>query len=231
MNRTAIAAVLACLASSAAAVQTRENRPVSGFHALSMATVADVELIQDGTESLSLEGDAEVLAKIETVVRDGTLELRDKRDTQPRNHRRVHAVVHARDMDAVAISGAGKLHAASLKTDALKLSISGSGDVDIARVAAKRASLAISGSGNMELAGGVDELKARISGSGSIDAPKLEARRAEVDIAGAGSATVWARDQLATAISGVGNVRYYGDPAVAKSIRGVGHVQRVAANP
>jgi hypothetical protein len=231
MNRIAIAAVLACLALPAAAADTRENRPVSGFHAISMGAAVDVEVIQDGTESLSLEGDAETLAKLDTAVRDGTLEFRFKPDTNSRNHGRIHAVVHARDMDAVAISGSGNLKSAALKADSLKLSISGSGDMRIDRVAARQASIAISGSGNMNVGGSAEELKARISGSGNIKAPRLETQRADVSISGAGDATVWAKQRLATAISGVGKVRYYGDPAVAKSVRGVGSVERVAANP
>jgi len=231
MNRIAIAAVLAGLALPAAAADTRESRTVSGFHALSMGAVLDVDVIQDGTESLLLEGDPEVLSRIETAVREGTLEFRYKPDTRIHSHGRVHAVVHARDMDSIAISGAGNVRSASLKADSLRLAISGSGDVGIDRVAAKQTSLAISGSGNMTLAGTAEELKARISGSGSIKAARLETQRADVGISGSGNATVWAKQNLATAIAGVGNVRYYGDPAVAKTVRGVGHVERVAANP
>lgn len=232
MKATALLAVLAALALPAAAADTRENRPVSGFHAISMGAVVDVEVIQDGTESLTIEGDPETLARIETAVRDGTLEFRYRRDgARIDHHGRVHAVVHARDMDAIAISGAGNVKSAALRADALGLSISGSGDMNIDRVTAARATLAISGSGNMNVAGSAGELKARISGSGSIKAPKLEAQRAEVSISGAGNATVWAKRELATAISGVGNVRYYGDPTLSKSVRGVGSVQRVAANP
>lgn len=231
MKRTALAAFLASLALAGSAADTRESRPVSGFHALSMGASADVEVIQDGTESLSIEGSPEALSKIETVVREGTLEFRYKRDSRIRNAERVRAVVHARDMDAIAISGSGNLKSAALEADALKLSISGSGDMDIGRVTAKQASLSISGSGHIDAAGTAEALKARISGSGTIRTPKLETQRAEVNIAGSGDVTVWAKRELATAISGVGKVRYYGDPAITRSVRGVGSVERVAANP
>jgi hypothetical protein len=231
MNRIVLAVLATLLVLPAAAAQTRENRPVSGFHALSVAAVLDVDVVQDGTESLTLEGDADVLSRIESVVQEGRLQLRYRPGTRLRDHARAHAVVHARTLDAVSLAGAGKVRADSLKSDALALSISGSGDMDIGRIAAQRASLAISGSGDMRLAGNAGELKVRISGSGSVDAAKLEARRGDVKIAGAGDATVWVREQLATSISGVGDVRYYGDPSVAKSIRGVGHVTRIASNP
>jgi putative autotransporter adhesin-like protein len=214
-----------------AANAAREERPVNGFHAIAAGVNVELEVIQDGTESLALEGDADALASVETAVRNGTLELRYQRDARMSSPPRIKAVVHARDMDAIALSGVGKVHSPSLRAETMTLAVSGSGDMDIATLAAKKAQLAISGSGNLHLAGHVDEMSARISGSGNIDAAKLEAQRGDVKIAGAGRATVWARRQLATAISGVGTVRYYGDPTLAKSIAGVGRVERVAANP
>jgi hypothetical protein len=233
MNRTPLAALVVAfsLALPAVAADRREERPVSGFHAIAMGVDMDLEVIQDGTESLVLEGDAEVLAKIDTFVKDGTLDIMYKRGSRTHAAKRVHAVVHARDMDALALSATGRIRAPALKSDAFALSISGSGDVEIGRLVAARAQLGISGSGNVSVAGRADDLTARISGSGDIEAPRLETQRAQVNIAGSGRATVWARQQLATAISGAGTVRYYGDPSLAKSVRGAGHVERVAANP
>lgn len=232
MIRIHAAALFACsLAFAAFADGTRETRAVSGFHAISTGVAMDLEVIQDGSESLSLEGDAEVLSKIDTTVANGTLEFRYKPQTRVDSHQRVRGVVHARRMDAIALAGAGNVHAASLQADALALSISGSGDMDIARIAAKSAAVSISGSGNLGLAGKAVALEVRISGSGAVNAPRLETQRAQVDIAGSGNATVWASQQLAAAISGVGNVRYYGDPHLARAIRGVGRVERIAANP
>ena len=225
-------ALLACaFAFAAFAGSTQETRAVAGLHAISMGIAMDLDVIQDGTESLTLEGDPEVLAKIDTSVWNGTLEFQYKPHTRVDSHRRVHGVVHARRVDAIALSGSGNVRAPSLEADSLALSISGSGDLGVERLAAKRASLSISGSGNVSVAGKADDLEVRISGSGAVKAARLEAQRAQVNIAGSGNATVWAKQQLAAAISGVGNVRYYGDPQLARAIRGVGHIERIAANP
>lgn len=231
MNAIRCAALLACCAFAAVAQAAPETRPVSGFHAISMGIAMDLDVVQDGTESLTLEGDPDVLSRIDTSVWNGTLEFQYKPHSRIESHGRVHGVVHARRMDGIALSGSGNVRAPSLEADSLALSISGSGDMDIARIAAKRASLSISGSGNLGAAGKADDLEVRISGSGAVKAPRLETQRAQVNIAGSGNATVWAKQQLAAAISGVGNVRYYGDPQLARAIRGVGRIERVAANP
>jgi hypothetical protein len=80
--RFALVALLACAASTAPqAADRRENRAVSGFNAISMAANLDLDVIQDGTESLTLEGDEQVLDVLDTYVRDGTLNFTYKRDT------------------------------------------------------------------------------------------------------------------------------------------------------
>ena len=233
MKRLIALAFATTLAAAASAADRREDRAVSGFNAIGASVNIDLEVIQDGTESLRLEGDEEVLARTETFVRDGTLHIQYKRDhgNSWRSPSRIHGVVHARDVNAIALASSGKVRSASLKADSLALSISGSGDMDIAQLAAREATLAISGSGNVSLVGRAEQLQARISGSGDIKAGRLEAERVQVRISGSGKATVWAKQQLATSIAGAGDVRYYGDPTLTKSISGSGRIERLAANP
>lgn len=233
MKRIIAAAFAVSLAGAAAAANRSEERPVAGFHAIGTAVNIELEVIQDGTESLRLEGSEEVLARVETFVRDGTLHIQYTRDNESarRSPSRIHGVLHARDVDAIALASSGTIRSPSLEAETMALSISGSGDMDIAQLAARKATLAISGSGNVALAGRADEVQARISGSGDIKAARLEAQRVQVKISGSGKATVWAKQQLATSIAGAGDVRYYGDPALTKSISGSGRIERLAANP
>lgn len=234
MNRLrfALLALLACaLATAAGAADRRENRTVSGFTAISLGANVNLDVIQDGTESLMVEGDERILDILETFVKDGTLNIRYRHGTRTWSPTRVHAVVHARRVDGLALAATGDIRSPSISGDSLTVSVAGSGNVDIAQLAVKKAELAIGGSGDIAVSGRADELQASISGSGDLKASKLETRRAAVSIAGAGDATVWAIEQLAATISGAGTVRYYGDPGVVKSVRGMGDVRRVAAAP
>ncbi|HET7402082.1 MAG TPA: head GIN domain-containing protein [Usitatibacter sp.] len=232
MFRTALIALAACsLAACATAADRRDDRQVSGFNALALGANVKLEVVQDGSESLDLQGDAETLDRIETYVKDGTLHINYRRGTHVLSDRGVTGVLHARTLDRVALSGTGQIHSRALKGESLAVAVSGTGDIDIGDVQARSAKVSVSGTGTVSVAGRTEELQARISGTGDVKAAKLETQRAEVSIAGTGDATVWAREKLAAAVSGMGSVRYYGDPGVTQRVAGLGSVKRIAATP
>jgi hypothetical protein len=207
LRRTAALAtlLLACLAAQAA--DTRENRPVTDFTEVSLSAPVDVHVTQGDAHALVLEGDAEVLARIETVVENGRLKIRTVKGQHNWNvNRKITARVTARRIEALAIAGSGDITAPSITGEALKLSIAGSGDVRVG--------------------GKVEGLTASIAGSGDIKASELDAQKVKVSIAGSGDVTVRARQALSVNVSGSGDVRYYGDPTVEKSIMGSGSVRR-----
>jgi hypothetical protein len=231
-TRIAFIAFAACtLAACATAADRRDDRQVSGFNAVALGANVKLEVVQDGSESLALQGDAQALDTIETYVKDGTLHINYRKDAHTWSTPGVSGVLHARAMDKVALSGTGEIRSRALKGDSLVVAVSGTGNVDIADVQAKTAKLSVSGTGTVSVAGRVEELQARISGTGDVKAAKLETQRADVSIAGTGDATVWARQHLAAAVSGMGSVRYYGDPGVSQRVAGLGSVKRVAAVP
>jgi putative autotransporter adhesin-like protein len=230
--RIALIGLAPCLlAACATAAERHDDRQVAGFNALALGADVKLELIQDGSESLTLQGDAETLDTIETYVKDGTLHINYRKGSQTWSAKGVSGVLHASAMDKVALSGTGGIRSRALKSESLTVAVSGTGDVDIGDLQAKSAKLSVSGTGTVSVAGRADDLQARISGTGDVKAAKLETQRANVSIAGTGDATVWARQQLAAAVSGMGSVRYYGDPGVTQRVAGLGSVKRVAAAP
>jgi hypothetical protein len=206
LRRTAALTTL-LLAALAAHAQTRENRPVTDFTEVGVSAPIDVHVTQGDSHALVLEGDPEVLARIETVVENGRLKIRTVKGPQGWNTtRKTTARVTARRIDALAVAGSGDISAPSLTGEALKVSIAGSGDIRVG--------------------GKVAGLTASIAGSGDIRASELEAQNVKVTIAGSGDATVRARQALSVNVSGSGDVRYYGDPTVEKAIMGSGSVRR-----
>jgi hypothetical protein len=205
--RRAALTTLAFAALAAAASDTRESRPVADFTEVGLSAPIDLHVALGEAPTLTLEGDPESLARIETVVENGRLRIR----TRPGSHqwnwnRKVTARATAKRIEGLAISGAGDITAPALHGEALKVSIAGSGDIRVG--------------------GKVAGLNASIAGSGDIRASELDAQKVKVTIAGSGDATVRASQSLTVSVSGSGDVRYHGDPTVEKSIMGSGSVRR-----
>jgi len=214
--RLAVPLAALALALPAAADAKTETRDASGFNALGLSAPIDVDLTIGDHESVVLEGDAEMLAKIEVSVEQGSLQIRRKRESSEWgigwNHKQVHARVTAKRIDAISIAGSGDVKARELSGDSLALAISGSGDITVG-------------------AGKVGNLSVHIAGSGDVKTPKLDAQAVSISISGSGDALVWARQTLAVKVAGSGDVRYFGDPQVAKSVAGSGSVKRLGAAP
>lgn len=221
---------LAFAAGASQAADHRESRDVAGFDSLTLAAPLDVDIVQGDRESLVLEGDADELARIETVVEGGALKIRT-RDRHWGNWSKLRGHLAVRNLRAVSISGSGDIKSGELRSGDFEISISGSGDVAIGTLASGRLRVSIAGSGDVNVAGKVDRAEVSIAGSGDVNAKRLEAREAKISITGAGDATVWARDNVEVSILGSGDVRYYGDPKVAKRVVGAGSVTRLAAAP
>ena len=220
----------ALAAGAAQAADRRESRDVAGFNSVSLAAPLDLDIVQGDKEGLVLEGDADEIAKIETVVEGGSLKIR-MRERHWGQWSKLRGHLMARDLHALDIAGSGDIKSTQLRSGDFEISISGSGDVAIGTLAADRLRVSIAGSGDVNVAGKVDRTELSIAGSGDVNAKRLEARDAKVSITGAGDATVWAHETVDVSILGSGDVRYYGDPRVSKRVLGAGSVVRLAATP
>jgi len=221
----------AFLAFSAIAADKRETRPVSGFTGISLAAPINVQLVQADAESLVLEGDEATLAEIETVVEQGVLKIRTRSSFDSRHMSKARALVTAKTIESLRISGSGDIKAALLRSADLKLAIGGSGDIRIGALAASSVDVSVAGSGDVEVGGKADTVSTSVAGSGDVKAGRLEARDATIKIAGSGDVAVWAKQSLSVKIVGSGDVRYYGDPAVTQTILGSGSLRRAGASP
>ena len=232
--RTALfASCLVSIAFAASAADKRETRDVGSFHAIGVSIPAKVEITQGDKEIVVLEGDAEQLAQIETVVENGALKLRKRDREWSWNWRgdKVRAYVTVRALDSIAISGSGDVNAPALRSERLSLAVSGSGDMKIGTLTATQLDISVSGSGDVSVAGKAERVSGSIAGSGSLKAAKLESDKASISIAGSGDATLWARTSLSAQIAGSGDLRYYGDPSVRSSVAGSGRLKRLGATP
>jgi hypothetical protein len=205
---------------------TTENRNLSGFNGIELSGIGMLVLTQDGAESVVLEGEDNILARIRTDVSGNTLRIRGEDNVAFNPTKNLIYRVNVSEFDHFTLSGAGSLQAGDLRAESLSIVTSGAGNVNIEKLTAEDLKVTSSGVGNTMIGGSTSRQEIDMSGVGSYQAPNLDSKETTIKISGAGGATVLVSDRLAVDISGAGSVTYSGDPQVEKKISGAGSVDK-----
>jgi hypothetical protein len=209
----------------------RQARETGQFTGVALSLPGKVEVRSGAKEGVTVETDANLLPLIDTVVENGTLKIRARNHVNLRT-RNLTFVVQARELERLAVAGAGDIDADALRGDRMQLKVGGSGNIKVRKVEGAMIDVDVSGSGDLEVGdGSVRSMSVSIAGSGDVDMKRVRSDEARVDIAGSGGASVWARNDLGVSIAGSGDVDYYGDPRVRKSVAGSGGLHRAGAAP
>ncbi|WP_017258923.1 head GIN domain-containing protein [Pedobacter arcticus] len=214
---------------SAGTANAQENRSVKNFHSIANAGAVEVFVKMGDEESLSIEGSDDDLERIETVVQNGILKIRTKRDINNWNVavNTVKVFITAVKLDALLQSGSGSIDLdGEMSSASADFQLSGSGRI-IASMDTQSAKVTLSGSGNIALAGKVGELNITMAGSGDVNADKLEAENTKVKIAGIGTAYINASKTIDAKIVGPGAVKYVGEPIITTKKIGDGSVSKM----
>lgn len=204
--------------------QARQPGP---FHGVELATSAHVEVVIGGDDTLTIEGDDNIVPLIETVVRNGVLTIRPVRKNMQFDGRRVRIVVKARNVDNLGVAGSGRLEAKRVRADKLAIDVAGSGALDIDGIEAKTVDVSVAGSGKVEAAGQATRADISIAGSGKADTARLGVRHARVSVSGSGQSVLAASGTITANVTGSGSVGYYGDAQLTKAVAGSGTVRRL----
>jgi hypothetical protein len=204
--------------------QGKEERDLSSFTGISLGISGDLYLTQGSPQKVIIQAENN-LDKIETVVRDGVLQI--KTDNWSSKIKGVKIWITMPEVETLNVSGSGNLLAeTSIDADELELKVSGSGKIKIPELKGDEIEAAISGSGDMILAGSADEMEIRVSGSGSVYAERLKVNECGIKISGSGSCRIDVTGELDASISGSGRVTYYGNPQVDARVSGSGNVKK-----
>jgi hypothetical protein len=229
----AVATAQTMSAAWAAGEPQRETRALEAFSRIEVGGVAEILLRQGKTESATVEASAELLPRIRTRVRDGTLYVdvsQERRwsdwthlfESQPTPRITIDFI----RLEGVEAGGVIKLMADGLRADNLHLDFSGASTIRIRNVQASSLHIEGSGATKIELSGKVSTQDVELSGASSYAALDMESDRAELQVSGAGKAYVNVKTSLSVEISGAGLVEYLGNPKLDKDISGVGKVRR-----
>ena len=186
--------------------QRTESRVVRGFSTIELTGSGNVIIEQNGTESLSIEAEDNLLADLTSDVSNGTLRLGTNEGATLHPTLPVTYRVTVEDLTGLQLSGSGSVTAAGITTPAISIDISGSGDVTVD--------------------GTADSQTVTVSGSGDYIAVDLISRNSSAEISGSGDVAVTALDVLDAEISGSGNATYTGNPQVTQNISGSGELHR-----
>lgn len=226
--------ILGCLVCPAAGWATvrssgrvvEEERAVSDFTGVNLATFGNLYIEQGDQESLRIEAEESVLPYLETEISGHVLEIRGRGDLFMFHTRPVNFYLTVKKLDKIALSGSGDVKAPALTGERLSMNVNGSGEVKIGELDFDKLELHIAGSGHVTIAeGDVNLQQIVVSGSGDYEARGLASDRAEVYVSGSGSADLQARDYLAVMVSGSGDVYYTGSPTVEQAIVGSGQIR------
>ncbi len=221
------------------------NRPVSGFTRLVLDVPGDLILTQGDKESLSIEGDDNLLEHIKSEVDGGELHIYlapEDGMIEPSKTIRYHLSV--KNLEQVTLNGSGKIMAASFKSEQFAVNVNGSGEITFGSLQATNLSLGMNGSGNVNVTNlSADDVQATVSGSGEYllegkatrqhisivgsgkyNAHSLQSTQTDISISGSGEGQIWAVEKVNITIVGSGKVGYLGKPNVTQQISGSGNI-------
>ncbi len=208
-----------------------EKRDVHGFRRVELSGSGNLTISQGNTESLTIEGDDNILPRIKTEVQGDRLRIGMERGVSIHPASPIRYTLVMPELTGVELSGSGKIVAGNFRCQDVTIDLSGSGTIRFDQLTADNLRAEIDGSGNIQMLGRLTRQRVQISGSGDYDAKGLESNSAEVEIDGSGNSAVWVHDDLSAHISGSGNVEYYGSPNVTKRVGGSGKVRSLGDRP
>jgi hypothetical protein len=188
--------------SGTAATQARH---VAAFSGVDLAGSANVTIDAGAAQAVVVRADDNLLARVTTLVRAGTLVIRTRGSFITSSPMSVEVSVPS--LQALTVSGSGALTASNIQ--------------------GSRVSVRLSGSGAVRASGTVTRLDVSVGGSGDAELGQLVARDVHAVVSGSGRIVAHAANTLQASATGSGTIVYRGSPAhVMTSITGSGAITR-----
>jgi len=199
---------LAFVSTFAACAQNTDKRNISNFTKINATGVASIVYENSNTTSLIIEGDANEIKNIETVVKGNVLYVKANG-----NYKHSFKIkITSPQLEALNMSGASNFKAPALvKAETFSIVAKGASSVEMP-LSAKKVISEMEGASNIKLSGNTTELVADLSGASSLKAGDLISQNTLVTASGASSAKVYASQKLVTNSTGASDIKYNGNP-------------------
>ena len=183
-----------------------EPRTVNGFKEVSLRGGGQLTVDQNGTESLTITADENLLPYLTSEVSGNRLILGTREHTNLRPSKDIVYKLTVKDLNRLEVAGDGSADARGIRTE--------------------RLTVVVAGSGSLSAAGNADEQEIMIAGSGDYRGADVRSKAVKINIMGSGNADLNASDKLDATIMGSGDIKYTGSPIVSQNILGSGSVQK-----
>jgi hypothetical protein len=183
-----------------------EPRSINNFTSVKLKGNGQLLIDENGTESLVITTDENLLPYVTTEVNGGELVIDTKDHSNLNPTKDIVYKLTVKDINAIELDGSGSGDAKGIKTERLKL--------------------VLGGSGSMSASGTAGQQEVTIAGSGDYQGKDLKSDAATINIMGSGGAVLAANKKLDATIMGSGSIKYSGDAVVTQHILGSGSIEK-----
>jgi hypothetical protein len=219
MTLTLLAAVLAVTGSGKIVTQ---DRPVAPFHAVSVSAGLKAQLHRGATTKVTVRADDNIVDQIETVVKDGRLEVHPK-GSNSFNNTTMEVDITVVGLDALESSGGTEVKGDGLAGAKCTLRLSGGARVELSGMSCERLDVDASGGAELKLAGSAKQLTLGASGGVALETRSLDVKTAKVDASGGVTGRLAVADTLEGSLSGGVSLKVKGHPKSNLSASGSAH--------
>jgi hypothetical protein len=227
----------------------KQDRDAKDFKGINLMGSGDVFVKQGTAYKVVVEGQKNILDILETVVKNGILEIKFKKGSWNINYDKLNIFIETPSVSSIELSGSGNMTIESaLNTNDLTIKVSGAGDIKaadgvttkklnveiggsgnimIGTTSATELSADILGSGNFSIKGTGEKAELTVTGSGNIEANEFVTKSIEAQTTGSGDINCHATESIDASVTGSGNISYAGNaPSVKSKVTGSGEIQK-----
>lgn len=207
-----------CAMASTAQKTTKETRNVDNFNAVAVIGNYDIVYTQGKTHKVEVEAPSNIMDKITTEVKKGTLTISTKKiagvrvitNTNIGNDVTVY-VTSPTITEAVLMGSGDFVSSTAITADKLRIALLGSGDMSFSSISCNTLNASINGSGDISLkkVQATQAAKIALNGSGDFNIDNVSTANANVALNGSGDLNIISLDSPTTnmALNGSGDMK------------------------
>jgi hypothetical protein len=193
-----------------------EIRDVKNFNAIKVSSGIDLYLTMGDTETVKIVAEGDIIGKIVTEVKNGTLNIYLKSNNwfncSVKGPRKAYVTI--KELQAISASSGSDVRSENtLQGENLSVSASSGSDVNI-DLFYKNFEIDVSSGADAKLSGKVKRLNAEASSGSDIKAKELKSQVCKAHASSGSDIVVTVAGELYAHASSGGDIRYYGDPEI-----------------